>query len=139
VHRQTGGYCSLRNVCVPGTSVLESASLSYIRHFTFVTCYSTHVIFLVFVWCLWFCTVLYCVCAFECNIYVGVFEEIDEFSNLWTMVCKGCPFFVFIFILFLVDFLLHLCFQVCYEFLQETVVSCHGLYCFPFRMLSFYC
>ena len=59
---------------------------------------------------------LYCVCAFECNIYVGMFEEIGEFSNLWTMICKGCPFFVFIFILFLVDFLLHLCFQVCYEF-----------------------
>jgi len=79
---------------------------------------------------LWFCTVLYCVCAFECSIYVGMFEDIGEFSNLWTMVCKGCPFFVFIFILFLVDFLLLLCFQVCYDFLREVVVSCHGLYCF---------
>ena len=58
---------------------------------------------LAFVGCLWFCTVLYCVCAFQCNIYVGMFEEIGEFSNLWTMVRKGCPFYVFIFILFLVD------------------------------------
>ena len=65
-----------------------------------VTCafvYSSHVIFLVFVGCLWFCTVLYYICAFEFNIYVGMFEEIVEFSDLWTMVLKGCPFFVFIF------------------------------------------
>ena len=41
---------------------------------------------LAFVGCLWFCTVMYCVCAFECNIYVGMFEEIGEFSNLWTMI-----------------------------------------------------
>ena len=69
--------------------VLDSASLSYVQYFTCVTCefvYSTHVIFLVFVGCLWFCTVMYCVCAFECNIYVGMFEEIGEFSNLWTMI-----------------------------------------------------
>ena len=89
--------------------------MSYVQHFTCVTCefvYSTHVIFLVFVECLWFCTVLYCICAFECNIYVGMFEEISEFSNLWTMICTGCPFFVFIFFLFLVDFLLHLCMYI---------------------------
>jgi hypothetical protein len=24
-----------------------------------------------------------------------MFEEIGEFSNLWTVVCKGCPFFCF--------------------------------------------
>ena len=59
---------------------------------------------------------------FECNIYVRIFEDIGEFSNFWTMICKGCPFFIFI--LFLVDFLLHLCFQVCYDFLREIVVSC---------------
>jgi len=74
---------------------------------------------------------LYCVCAFECNIYVGMFEEIGEFSNLWTMVCKGCPFFVFIFILFLVDFLLlHLDFQVCYELLSERVVYAREIFQF---------
>ena len=87
--------------------------------------------FLVFVGCLWFCAMLYCVCAFECNIYVGMFEEIGEFSNLWTMVCKGCPFFVFIFILFLVDFLLlHLDFQVCYELLSERVVYAREIFQF---------
>ena len=65
------------------------------QHFTCVTCefvYSTHVIFLDFVGCLWFCTGLYCVCAFDYSIYVGMFEEIGEFSNLWAMICKCCPF-----------------------------------------------
>ena len=47
---------------------------------------------------------LYCVCAFECNVYIGVFEEIGEFYNLWTVVCKFCPFFVFTFILFIGGF-----------------------------------
>jgi len=45
--------------------------------------------------------------------------------------------FVFVFILFLVDFLLHLYFQICYEFLREVVVLCHGLYCLPFYFLVF--
>jgi len=50
------------------------------------------------------CILLYCVCVFECNVYVGMFEEVGEFSNFWTLVCEGCPFFVFVFILCLVDF-----------------------------------
>ena len=109
----------------------------HMLHVSFV--YSTHVIFLVFVGCLWFCAMLYCVCAFECNVYFGMFEEIGEFSDLWTMVCKVCPFFAFIFMLFLVDFLLHLYFQFSYEFFREIVVLCHDFYCLPFSLLSFYC
>ena len=66
-------------------------------------------------------------------------KRLVNFSDLWTMVSKGCPFFVFIFILFLVDFLLHLDFQVCYEILWEIVVLCHGFWCLAFSLLSFYC
>jgi hypothetical protein len=40
----------------------------------------------------------------------------------------------------LVDFLLfHLYFQICYEILWEVIVLCHGFYCVPFCLLSFYC
>jgi len=52
-----------------------------------------------------------------------MFEEVGEFSNFWT----GCPFFVFVFILCLVDFLLlYLYFQICYEILWKVIVLCHG-------------
>jgi len=57
-----------------------------------------------------FCVLLYCVCVFECNVYVGMFEEVGEFSNFWTVVCEGCPFFCFrlypVFGLFVVSFVL---------------------------------
>jgi len=47
--------------------------------------YIPRVTFLVFVGCLWFCTVLYCVCAFECSVYVGMFEGLVSFliCGLW--------------------------------------------------------
>jgi len=47
---------------------------------------------------------VYCVCVFECNVYVGMFEEVGKSSNFWTVVSEGCPFFVVVFILCLVDF-----------------------------------
>jgi len=71
---------------------------------------SARVVVLVFIDRLWFCILLYCVCVFECNVYVGMFEEVGEFSNFWIVVCEGCPFFVFVFILCLVEFLFHLYF-----------------------------
>jgi len=37
-----------------------------------------------------------------------MFEEIGVFYNFWTVVCEGCSFFIFVFILCLVDFLLFL-------------------------------
>jgi hypothetical protein len=87
VHKQNGVIVPYATYMFPVPLFKISASLSYVLHFTCVTCesvYSTHVIYLIFVVCLWFCTVLYCVCAFECNIYVGMFDEIGGFSNLWT-------------------------------------------------------
>ena len=50
-----------------------------------VRLYIPRVTFLVFVGCLWFCTVLYCVCAFECSVYVGMFEGLVSFliCGLW--------------------------------------------------------
>ena len=29
--------------------------------------------------------------VFECNVYVGMFEEVGEFSDFWTVVCEGYP------------------------------------------------
>ena len=71
--------------------------------------------------------------VFECNVYVGIFEEAGEFSNFWTVICEGCLFFVFVFVLCLVDVLLfHFYFNICYEMLWEFVVLFHGFYCIPY-------
>ena len=78
-------------------------------NFTYITSEfvnSARVVVPVFVDRLRLCVFLYCVCVFECNVYVGMFEEVGEFSNFWTVVCEVYPFFVFVFILCLVDFLL---------------------------------
>ena len=63
--------------------------------FTCITCefvYSTHVVILVFIERPRHCILLYCVCAFECNVCVGMFEEDGKFSNFWNMVCEDCFF-----------------------------------------------
>ena len=60
---------------------------------------SAHVVVLTFVEGVWFCVLLYYVCVFECNVYVGMFEEVGKSSNFWIVVCKGCPFFAVVFIL----------------------------------------
>jgi len=59
-----------------------------------------------FFWALGFDALLYCVCAFESDVYVCMFEEID----FWAVVCKCCSFFVFIFCCSYVSFVLYLCF-----------------------------
>ena len=47
----------------------------------------------------WFCELLYCVCASECNAYVHVFEEVGYLSYSWTAVGENCPFlFLFVFV-----------------------------------------
>ena len=33
-----------------------------------------------------------------------MFEGVVDFSDFWTVLCEDCQFFVFVFILFLVDF-----------------------------------
>ena len=80
----------------PVSMIYISACLSYVWHFTCITSEfvnSAHVVVLVFIERLWFCILLYCFCVLECNVYVGIFDEFGEFSNFWTVVCEGCPFF----------------------------------------------
>jgi hypothetical protein len=80
----------------PVSLIYIPASLSYVCYFTCIaseSVNSAHVIILIFIEGLWFCILLYCVFVFEYNVYVGMFEEVGEFSNFWT----GSPFFVFVF------------------------------------------
>ena len=56
--------------------------------------YSTSIAALYFVSILGFDALLYCICAFECDVYVGVFKWVGKFSDLWTVLCECCPFFV---------------------------------------------
>jgi len=79
-----------------------STSLPYIRH---VACligrfiYPTSIVVCYFFWVLGFVGLLYCVCAFESNVCVCVLKEIGKLSDFWAVVCKCCPFLVFIFCL----------------------------------------
>ena len=83
------------------------------------------------------CILLYCVCVFECNVYVGMFEEVGEFSNFWTVVCEGCRFFSSLSCVWW-TLLFHAYFLICYEMLWEVIVMCHAFYCIPLCLLSFY-
>ena len=51
---------------------------------------------------LWFRALLYCVSVLEWDTFVDVFEEIGNFSYFRAMLCKVCPFFVFISIFVLI-------------------------------------
>jgi len=76
-----------------------SMGLSDVRQFTRVAgeCVnSTFIVFLYVVLWFWFCELLYCVCASECNAYVRVFEEVGYLSYSWTVIGENCPFFVFV-------------------------------------------
>ena len=98
---QIEGHCSLCSVHVPGISLLDSSGLPFIRHLTGFACefvYSARIVVLGAIGSLWF-SVLYYVSALECDTYVGVFEEIGNFSYFRAMVCKDCPFFLSIFVL----------------------------------------
>ena len=75
---------------------------------------------LVFIERLWFCILLYCFCVLECNVYVGIFDEFGEFSNFWTVVCEGCPFF---FRLFPVFGGLFCCFICTFTFVMDSLGS----------------
>jgi len=57
-----------------------------------------------------FDALLYCVCAFESNVYVCICKEIGKISDFWAVVCKFCPFVVFFFCCSYVSFVLYLCF-----------------------------
>jgi hypothetical protein len=40
--------------------------------------------------------VFYRIGASECYSYVGVFEYVNNFAYLWTLICEGCPCFVIV-------------------------------------------
>jgi len=60
-------------------------------------------------WVLGFDALLYCVCAFESDVYVCMFKENGKLSDFWAVTCKYCPFFVFIFCCSYVSFVLYFC------------------------------
>jgi len=73
-----------------------STSLPYIWH---VACLAGKFIYPTFivVWyflgvVLGFDALLYCVCAFESDVYVCMFKEIGKLSDFWAVVCKCCHF-----------------------------------------------
>ena len=59
----------------------------------------------------WFCELLCCVCASECNAYVHVFEEVGQLSDPWAVVGEDFPFFVFVCVCFVVP--CFVCFLLC--------------------------
>jgi hypothetical protein len=92
-----------------------STSLPYIWY---VAClagefiYRTSIAVWYFFWVLGFDDLLYCVCAFESDVYVCMFKEIGKLSDFWALVCKCCLFFVFIVCCSYVSFVLYLCFSL---------------------------
>jgi len=72
--------------------------------------YSTSIVVLDFIGILGFGALLYCVSAFESDVYVGMFKKVGKFSDFRTVVCNCCPFFVFIFSHSYESFVLDLCF-----------------------------
>jgi len=83
-----------------------STSLPYIRH---VAClagkfmYPTSIVVWYFLWVLGFDALLYCTCACESDVYVYMFKEIGKLSDFWAVVCKFCPFFGFLLLLFVCE------------------------------------
>jgi hypothetical protein len=93
--KQIEGHCFLCSLHVPDTSLLDSSGLLYI-HLTGFACefvYSARIAVLGATASIW-----YCVSA-ECDTYVGVFEEIGNFSYFRSMLSKDCPFFLSVFVL----------------------------------------
>jgi len=38
---------------------------------------------------------MHCSCCPECNGYVGIFEQVENFSCLWAVVVECSPEFIF--------------------------------------------
>ena len=110
MRRQIWGHCSWCNVYVPGISDLDSASLSYVWHFTCIaseSVNSSHVIVLIFTEGLWF---LYCCIVFvflnvmfmlvclKKLVSFLIFGQVARFLFLslscvwWTFYCFICTF-----------------------------------------------
>ena len=68
-----------------------ATSLPYIQH---VAClagkfiYPNSIVVWYFFWVLGFDALLYCVCAFESDVYVCVFKEIGKLSDFCGVGCK---------------------------------------------------
>ena len=65
---------------------------------------------------------LYCVSVTEGYFYVCMFKEVGYFPDFRTVIIEGGLFSVFFFSCNCLCFLLHLCFQFCYELWGEFVV-----------------
>jgi len=70
--------------------------------------YPNSIVVRYFFWVLVFDALLYCICAFESDVYVCMFKEIGKLSDFSVVVYKCCPFYVFIFCCFYVSFVQYL-------------------------------
>ena len=135
MHRQTGDYCSLCNVYVPGTSFLDFLLVCPMYDILHVLHVSLYIPFMLYSWFLsgvfgfiQCCIVFVLLNAILMLVCLKIFV-IFLIYGLWYV--KVAHFFVLIFILPLVDFLLlHLDFQVCYELLSERVVYAREIFQF---------
>jgi hypothetical protein len=82
-------------------------------------------------WCVvfgvWFHELQDCVIASEGNFYIGVFEKVCDFSNVWGCVCESRPFGVdsgFYEWCSLGYFLLYLLFQSNYKVFWWKLLLC---------------
>ena len=65
---------------------------------------------------------MYVIGTLKGNSYVSMLKEVCNVPYLWTVVCEGCPFFVFVFlvVLILVGFLCCVCrFRSCKSFSEK--------------------
>jgi hypothetical protein len=83
--------------------------------------------------------IFYCVCAFKCNLYVGMFKKVGDFPDFRAVVGENCPFIISIFGRLYLGFVLHLGFQIHSEFQWEVIFTCNSYYVLPFNLLSFCC
>ena len=86
----------------------------------------------IFFWVIGFDALLYCVCAFESDVYVCMFKKIGKLSDFRAVVCKCCPSF------YLLLFLCELC--AVFVFLVLLCVysrsNCSALWFVLFRIPS---
>ena len=103
--------------------------------------YSARVVVLGAIGPLWIRELFCCVSALEWDTYVGVLEEIGNFSYFRAMVGEDCPFFAFIsiFVLIMAPFLCCICtFRYCMSFSGKLLfcaidcISFHSVGCLSF-------
>ena len=70
-----------------------TACLPYIWSLAYITCEFVNVSFFVLWWLIWYCELVKCSCGPKGYAYVGVFEQIGDFSCLWSMKGERSPVF----------------------------------------------